>query len=173
MAIVMTPIFTQTVGASGAATVNFNNIPQIYTDLQLVVSARRDSSTGTGAMTIQFNGVTTGYSSTWLYGVSDGTYASIRVAYLQAGQVGNANQTANTFMSNNIYIPNYTSSNFKSAIVDSVMEGNQLTAFLMLNSGLWSNTAAITSISIFPQQSGSNFTQYTTASLYGIIRNGA
>jgi hypothetical protein len=55
-----------------------------------------------------------------------------------------ATATANTFGNTEFYIPNYTSSNYKSFSVDGVTENNATAAFA-LYAGLWSNTAAITS----------------------------
>jgi hypothetical protein len=73
--------------------------------------------------------------------------------------------TANTFSNGEIYIPNYTSSNFKSVSADNVQENNATAADGYLVSGLWSNTSPINSISI---ASGSNFAQHSTFHLYGI-----
>jgi hypothetical protein len=76
--------------------------------------------------------------------------------------------TANTFASNDIYIPNYTSSNYKSAISDTVTENNATLSFADLYAGLWRSTSAITSITIGPN--GTGFAQYSTFSLYGITK---
>jgi aspartate/tyrosine/aromatic aminotransferase len=40
MASPITPIYTQTVGSGGALSIAFNNIPQFYTDLKVVISGR-------------------------------------------------------------------------------------------------------------------------------------
>jgi hypothetical protein len=74
--------------------------------------------------------------------------------------------TASTFANNEVTIPNYTSSNFKSYSVDSVTENNATQAYAIFVAGLWSNTAAITSITL--GLSSANFVQYSTAYLYGI-----
>jgi len=77
------------------------------------------------------------------------------------------NATANTFGSWEAYVPNYTLSNNKSVSLDSVMENNATAAEQNLVAGLWSNTAAITSIKLLPLN-GTAFKQYSTATLYGI-----
>jgi hypothetical protein len=176
MALVMTPIFTQTAGSGGVANFTFNNIPQFYTDLKLVVSSRWNVAQAYIPLGMYFNGTTfpdTLASFTRVYG--DGATAlSNRStgAYMDAGQGNGTTATANTFGNTEIYIPNYTSSNFKQIIVDGVAENNVATVnlFLSLNACLWRSTNAITKIEI---STGYTALQHSTASLYGIIRNGA
>jgi hypothetical protein len=60
--------------------------------------------------------------------------------------------------------PNYTSSNFKSFSADGANEDNTTSIYMGLTAGLWSQTAAITSLTL----SGANFAQYSTFTLYGI-----
>jgi hypothetical protein len=88
--------------------------------------------------------------------------------YGLAGYFNNANQTASTFNNAELYIPNYAGSTNKSFSVDSVNENNATLVDTAIMAGLWANTAAITSISIagFSQ----SITQYSTASLYGILK---
>ena len=81
--------------------------------------------------------------------------------------IGNT-ATANTFNSTTFYIPNYAGSTNKSFSFDQVNENNTTAANQVLGSVLWSNTAAITSISL--TSPGYNFVQYSTASLYGITK---
>ena len=69
-----------------------------------------------------------------------------------------------------IYLPNYASSNYKSFAADNTSETNLSsgnTNYLSMSSGLWSNTAAITSIT-FVIADATNFVEYSTATLYGI-----
>jgi len=73
--------------------------------------------------------------------------------------------TASTFGNGQVYIPNYAGSNNKSTSADTVSEDNATLAYSALTAGLWSNTAAITSITI---AAVTNFAQYSTAYLYGI-----
>ena len=54
--------------------------------------------------------------------------------------------TANTYAVTDIYIPNYTSSNYKSYSVDAVQETMGTSPYVYMQSGLWANTSAITSI---------------------------
>jgi hypothetical protein len=161
---------TITVGAAGASSVTFNSIPQTgYTDLVMKVSTRSSASGGGGSgvwdfATIRFNGSTTGYSERLVYG--DGTSAQSLNASSIDFWTDYSAATASTFGSTEIYIPNYTGSNNKSVSIDIVSEHNGTNAFAGLNAGLWSNSAAITSIVLAPG-SGS-WVQHSTFSLYGV-----
>jgi hypothetical protein len=168
MANTLKKIQTVTVGSGGAASMDFTSIPQTYTDLKIVVSARWDQS-GSTTFGLKFNSSTTGYSRRWLYGngasaaSSNDTSGPLPVA---DNTMPGTNYTASVFGSVDIYIPNYTSANYKSVSSDGVSENNGTTAFQTLTAGLWSNTAAITDISLTNFSGG--FVQYTTATLYGV-----
>ena len=152
---------------ASAASVTFSNIPQTgYTDLKIVVSAR---STDANNIYITFNGVTTSYASRFLYGTGSAA-ASGNDATRYVGTTNDSTTTANTFGNAEIYIPNYTSSNFKSVSTDSVGETNATTIYSVLDAQLWSNTAAITSIALAP--SSGSYVQYSTFSLYGLAAVG-
>jgi hypothetical protein len=155
------------VGSAGASNIDFTSIPQGYSDLKLVVSTRGTSGTSVGGHVfyIRPNNSSANGSIRYLVGngvtASSGTDTSIQGA-------GNASDwTANTFGSCDIYIPNYASANNKSISVDAVGENNGTDTRIILYAGLWSNTAAITSLSLVPY--AGTFVQYTTATLYGIL----
>ena len=154
---------------ASAASVTFSNIPQSgYTDLKLVMSARNDGAQYYGE--VYFNGNTTGYSRRLLYG--DGSSAGSLAASNDFTLVTNpsTSYTANTFGNFELYIPNYTGSANKSFSIDAVIENNATTAYATLYAGLWSNTAAITSVTLDPDSG--NFVQYSTFSLYGLAAVG-
>jgi hypothetical protein len=173
MATTYEAIATVEVGSGGAATIDFTSIPQTYTDLVLKISKRDTRNTGdANPIKITFNGNTSSYTYKMLYG--DGSSVSSYSEssfFTDAGWGGYGNQntgnTANTFSNHEIYIPNYAGSNNKSFSVDSVHENNATNAYAQLVANLWSNTAAITSITLTPNN-GFNFVQYSTATLYGI-----
>lgn len=170
MAYAMVPIFTQTVGAGGAGSITFNNIPSNYTDLKIVYSARENGVTGPFYVGnwLRFNGDSSSlYSNTHIYGSGTSTSSSressqtlVRVASTNTGST-----TANTFATTEIYVPNYTASVFKQIISDSVSETNGTFAEQFPGAGLWRSTASVNSITILPQVS---FTQHSTFTLYGI-----
>lgn len=155
-------IASSTVGAGGTSAIEFTFIPQTYTDLIVKLSLRDSNNTGT--MFLKFNGSSTGYSAKGLYGTGASALSeNLTNASIQANPSG---YTASTFGNQEIYIPNYTGSNYKSYSIDSVTENNATTAYMELFAYLWSNTAAITSFSI--TQAAGNIAQYSTAYLYGI-----
>lgn len=162
MANTMTLIASSTVGAGGASTIDFSSIPQTYTDLVVKLSVRPNSA---DSIAIKFNGSTTGYTSKNLEG--SGASASFGSSPASGRYINYALlTTASTFTSGEVYIPDYTSSNYKSAQADAVGEANAATAYTDLNAILWSNTAAINQITLyFVSQS---LVQYSTAYLYGI-----
>ena len=182
MSVFLQPIYTQTVGSGGAASVTFNNIPQTFTDLKLVASVRF-TGTGTnpyfGYLLINPNGSTTGFSETYLYGngssPSSGRFTGNGGWLTPYRSIPNASTTSNTFSNTEIYLPNYNQSNFKQAIIDGVGEFNSSTGANVLQASLWSNSNAITSLSIagyLDTASWGNFAQYSTFSLYGVLRAG-
>ena len=158
------------VGEAGAASVTFNNIPQSgYTDLKIAISSRSTAS-GDFRMYVYPKGLSTNLTSINLYATgssaASNTYSNGAIGFFV-----NANdQTASTFGNGEIYFPNYTSSNYKSFSVDGVTETNGTGAYSGLSAGLWSSTAAITSLTLQPT-SGS-FMQYSTFSLYGLAAVG-
>lgn len=164
-----TNIATTTVGSGGVASVTFSSIPSTYTDLVLKISFRTTAAVVANIGYITFNADATGYSHKFVQGDGSGTSSG---GYTGAnsknvGIISGSSATANTFANNEIYIPNYTSSNYKSYSVDSVGENNATTSYAMLLAGLWSNTAAITSIKL-EEQNGATIAQYSTFTLYGI-----
>jgi len=158
----MTLIASNTVGSGGVSSVTFSSIPATYTDLVVKVSAR--NTTATLDCYINFNGSSSNLSRKVLYGNgSSATSGSGSDGYVI--WLSQSSDTANTFGNAEIYIPNYTSSNYKSFSADSVSENNGTTAYQFLDAGLWSSSSAITSFTLY---SGSNFAQYSTFYLYGI-----
>ena len=158
-------IASTTVGSGGASSIDFTSIPSTYTDLVLICSLRVSRASVVNNTVIKFNGSSTSYSERVLYGngSSAGSYSDTQIY-----DVNNAaNSTASTFANSQFYIPNYAGSTNKSVSNDSVSETNATAATAQLVAGLWSNTSAITSLSL-TDYSGTNFAQYSTATLYGI-----
>lgn len=161
----MTLISAVTVGAGGAATIDFTSIPSTYTDLCVNLSAR--SSTTEAVVLLGFNNSTSNFTSRLLYG--DGSSpgsASYSSPESRAMSMTYSNQTANTFSNGTLYVPNYNSSNYKSWTSDSTQETNGTLSYFFAFAGLWSNTAAINRLTLTPI--GGTFVQYSTAYLYGI-----
>ena len=153
--------------SSSTASITFSNIPQTYTDLKLVISARNNDTNGAGNILMGFNGSTSSFTNNFLQGSGSGTPGSSSVAQM-IGDMDTAAETANTFNNIEVYIPNYTSNTYKSFISDSVMENNANPAYQMLTANLWSNVSPITSIEITNRSAGKSFVSGSTFYLYGI-----
>lgn len=165
---------------ASAASVAFSNIPQTgYTDLKVVMSARSTAGGGTNwdPLCYRFNGSTSGYSTRELYGNGSSAGSATNTTITSAGAGGTwgrlqdygittSNQTANTFSSIELLIPNYTSSNQKSLSFDSVYETNATAAYAEMVAGIWTGTAAVSSID-FALYTGS-FVAGSSFSLYGL-----
>ena len=154
---------TVTVGAGGAATIDFSSIPSTYTDILIRASLRTAFSTPDDYILIKPNNSTSSLTFRALRG--DGSSASSTSLERPAANGNTA--TASTFGSLDIYFPNYAGSNNKSFSIDAVTENNGTAALATLNAHLWSDTTAINRV-VIAAGSGSNFVQYSTATLYGI-----
>ena len=169
MATTYEAIATVTVGSGGAASIQFTSIPQSYTDLNVLISARQTVVGGTN-VNMKFNGSATGYTNRDIISAA-GTVASestvLGTSSIKIGFIPDAvNYTVSTFSNQYVYIPNYAGSNYKSVSTDNAMENDSTTVYFGLFAGLWSNSSAITSIDFTPETG--NFAQYSTATLYGI-----
>jgi hypothetical protein len=154
MAITYEPLATNTLSTS-AATVTFSSISGSYTDLILVING---TLTGSAIKYINFNGVTTTYSTTVLYGAG-GTASSARYSepYLDV-----ANSATNPFV-NIAQIMDYSNSTtFKTYLARQGAPAASTEAIV----GLWRSTSAITSLSV--NTTSNAFATGTTFTLYGI-----
>ncbi len=162
-----TKIASVTVGAGGAASIDFTSIPSTYTDLCLKISVRSDRAASTWDNSqLKINGSTANMSGRLLRG-NGSTASSSTLTSFTIGDIPAVNATASTFASQEVYIPNYAGSTNKSASVDSVGENNATNAVNDLLANLWSQTTAINQLTIFSGNTA-NFVQYSTATLYGI-----
>lgn len=165
MALTYKLIEGKTLG-SVVASITFSSIPQTYTDLLVRVSARSNSGPNThDNFLIYFNGTQSNRTNRIVYGINGGTGSYSSTDYF--GAFNGPASTSNTFGNADFYIPNYTGSNYKSISADIVSENNTSNGQDYLGAGLWSDTAAITSLTI-GNYNASDFAVNTTAYLYGI-----
>jgi hypothetical protein len=167
MATTYTLISSVTVGSGGAANIEFTSIPATYTDLVILSSLRTTTSEAFDGIRMTFNNTSANRSIKRFYGLGSGSPGTSSNSYMMGSQASTASNTSNTFGNGFCYIPNYTSSNYKSASSDEVSETNATTAVVEIDANLWSDTSAITSIQLVSENSA-NFVQYSTAYLYGI-----
>ena len=160
-------IATVVVGAGNATEINFTAIPGTFQHLQIRAMARNTS--GTSDARYQFNG-DTGSNYAWHLLVGNGSSANAfngtsQTSFRGAGYtVYVASSTINGVGITDIL--DYKDTNkYKTArtLLGSDTNGG---GELQYYSGLWMNTAAITSIKITP--STGSFAQYSHFALYGI-----
>jgi hypothetical protein len=159
-----TKIASVTVGAGGAATIDFSSIPSTYTDLCLLTSLRSNDANDYAGL--RFNNDTSSYTSRQIFGTGSSAGSTSRTDFYMTGVMTVPANTASTFNSTSLYIPNYTAAVNKSVSRDSVSETNATAALMELEAILWSNTAVINRITLV--HPSSTFVQYSTATLYGI-----
>jgi hypothetical protein len=165
MATTYEKITTTTLG-SATTSITFSSIGSGYTDLRAVLVVN-GYSVG-DRPSIRFNGDTSSvYSTTRLYG--DGSSAT------SGRNSGNGDirpsdsdflSTSKTFLEVDVF--SYAGSTFKTALAGISNDDNGSGKVLRCV-GLWRNTAAITSLTLFCL-SGNNFNAGTTSTLYGILK---
>lgn len=162
----MVLIASNTVGSGGSASIDFSSIPSTYTDLLIKVSGRDGTYAGdTSTAYFKFNNDATNQTHRRLVDNS-GTVITVGTGTsLALTNMNGTTSTSNTFANYEIYIPNYTSSNYKSVLVDGTMENNSSSIYFGFLAGLWSNTAAINRITF---TCDGVFAQYSTIYIYGI-----
>jgi hypothetical protein len=164
--------------SSATAEITFNSIPQIYSDLYLVVSAR-SSGTANNFTGLKINGTSnpSNHVSRFLYGTgsSVGTVTLDDDGYNLIAYMNLSSDTASAFATSTFYISNYRSSAAKSISIDAITENNGTAANQMIMAGLWDSTSAITSLGVI-SVAGSSLNASGTmepgssATLYGINR---
>jgi hypothetical protein len=155
-----------------AYTVTFSNIPQNYTDLLLLMSARSSNASVHDSGAIYINGITSTGSYSFLRAEGNGSTISQSrnnpVDYMYFGTSHPAaNATSNVFSSNRIFIAEYASNLRKQFLIDGVSE-NDGVGHQTLSSGMFVSNASITSLSIIC--GSGNFVANSTFTLYGIAR---
>ena len=159
-------IASTTVGSGGAATVSFTSIPGTYKDLLVVQSLRTSRSAYHESMKLSFNGSSSNQLNRRLYG-DGGNVASTSDTLMYGGQAGAATAASTVFGNSYVYIPDYTSSKYKSSLEFGTGENNATGSLIDTNANLWSSTSAITQITLTPENGGT-IQQHSTAYLYGI-----
>jgi hypothetical protein len=160
------PIATQTI-SSNTSSVTFSSIPQIYTDLVLVVNAFENSN---APVYLRANGLSTSiYSNTWMRG--DGTTATssrYNTAALGGSGLNLDNFSAQPpFPSNFSGQATYNIMNYSNATTfKTVMLRHGSSNWTIANVGLIQTTSAITSLEIYPFST--TWAAGSTFSLYGI-----
>lgn len=170
----MQPIYSYTI-STAINSFSFVNIPQTYTDLKIVISARASLTSANQGSYIQFNSDgANNYSQTVFRGFGssiDSYRSSNNNAFLEI-DIPNGLSTSNVFSNIEVYIPNYTTSLFKQVIIDNAKENNSASTdvMLQLKSHLYRSNAPIMSITFGTNITAPNYIGGSTFTLYGISR---
>lgn len=161
-------IATVTVGSGGATTIDFNNIPQTYTHLQLRTFARRGGTGGSTGINATFNGDTnTNYGQHYIE--ADGSTAAagnnVPLSLFGIVDISGGSTTANVFAVGVADILDYTNTNKYKTVRGLTGVDTNGAGGITFRSGLWRSTSAITSMSLTVT---SGFAQYSHFALYGI-----
>jgi hypothetical protein len=79
-----------------------------------------------------------------------------------------ASTATSVFGSSTVYIADYTSTNPKSVIIDTISENNSSQAFQGVQSGLYSGTSGISSFTLVALSG--NIARYSSVTVYGVLR---
>ena len=164
-------IATVTVGAGGSSSVTFSSIPSTYTHLQIRFLARTARANQEDNIQLRFNSDSAGnYAAHVLYGdgatagsFSDGT----SITFNTRSVVAAASATSGVFGGGLIDILDYTNTSKNTTVRSLNGYDNNGAGQVRLSSGLWMNTAAITSITIL-SANAANLSEYSSLALYGI-----
>ena len=164
-------IATVTIGVTASA-ITFSSIPQTYTHLQVrgIGRAGGGAAADYNGINLQVNGDTgSNYKTHQLYGdgatASASAQGSTNLTY--TGVATGQNNTASIFSATIVDILDYTNTNkYTTLRALSGTDSNNTYGYLQLGSGLWLNTAAVTSLTF--QISTVGFGQYSSFALYGI-----
>jgi hypothetical protein len=157
-----------TISGAGAAR-TFTSIPQTYSHLQLRILLRDTSAANPSDAFIRLNGDTgSNYVYHYLRGNGSAAQAAAATAqgFMVTGYVPGSTQLTNNYGSVIIDILDYTNTNKNTTVRSLGGYDNNGSGIVSLFSGLWLNTAAITSI-----QAGAAYQSddtYTQLALYGI-----
>jgi len=160
-------LISSNVLTTAAASITFSAIPSTYTDLVVRWTGRGTTS---GNYTITFNG-TGGTSYSHIRMTGSGSAAASGQAsstsFIQyVLSLEDTSYTANTFDSNEIYVPGYATSNDKPTGGTGTQENNAALSYMNVTAGLFRSASAITSLTI-GAQSG-NMVADSSFYLYGI-----
>jgi hypothetical protein len=151
----------------GQLQADFTSIANSWTDLIVKISVR-NTNNNYGGFYMRLNSSSSSITGRRIK--QEGTTASSDTSTEIPWE--ESTWTASTFGNAEIYIPNYAGSANKSVSVDAITENNGTSNRNTLGAWLWSNTAAITSISFGTFDLGfrDKFARYSTFYLYGIVK---
>jgi hypothetical protein len=163
-------LISETTLSSASSTVDLTDIPPIYRDLVIHISARTAESAQQATFRLQqINGSTANMINRWMRANGEGgtNFASTDTSDgIYLGQLPGASSNSGIFSNVGITICTYRDTNYgKTLIVEAVQENEQTSAFHSITAARWNNTSAITSLRFYTPN---NFVVGSTFTLYGV-----
>ena len=156
--------------SANTASVTFAGIPSGYKHLQIRAMSRGNAATDQDNLLVQFNGDTCGnYNNHYLYGTGSSAAAGAETGAqttAQVGRVTGASLSSNIFGVSIVDILDYTNTNKYTTNRTLCGFDSNGGGIVMLQSSLWRNTAAVTSLSL--TTGAGSFIQYSSFALYGV-----
>jgi hypothetical protein len=156
-------------GTGSSGTISFTSIPSTYTHLQIRLMGRSDNAASASDHLLQLNtdtGANYTYHALYGDGSAPGSFGAASTTSNFLGSIPYGLAAANIMGVSVIDILDYASTTKNKTV--RVLNGHSRNAAgnIYLTSGLWINTAAITSVQI--KTNAGNFTTASTFALYGI-----
>ena len=147
--------------SSNQSEIVFSNIPQNYKSLYILGSIKSTRPGAQGDFSLKPNGSTSGYSARRIaaYTGSAGTDSAFHF------NIAGSNVDTNMFSTVEIHVSNYNKATFKSFNMRSAFRD-----IIVYASGLWNNTSALTSLTLYDlaESSGNQLRSGTSIYLYGV-----
>lgn len=159
---------------TSTSTITFSSIPSTYTHLQLRIMCKNTSTPNTGDYaSLRFNS-DSGMNYTYhrlkgdgatasAYAAATGTFDGVTLERIATSKSGFATELHGVIICD---ILDYTNTNKYTTTRTLGGYDNNGSGEVLLMSALWTNTAAITSITLTTPSA--NFTQYSSFALYGV-----
>lgn len=155
--------------SSANSTITFSSISSAYTDLKIVMSNVFSQNSAT-QIYLRVNSNSTNYSTftLWSGSSTNGTSNLTNGTEFRTNNQANLRTTNPLFLTVDIF--DYANTGIFKTMLSIVAQNDNYTSNdrLTINSGIWRNTSAISSLSLFTDTG--EMTVGTTATLYGIAR---
>lgn len=152
-----------TIVTSAVGSITINGIPQTFSDLEIIYSAKNTAS-GANEVRVQLNSTS----------ATTGRFMDNGAGSPRAGVSGNVNgiiqgtdYTPNTYSRNRLYIPNYTGNQLKVMSVQYQSENNATAAYAGMSACYFNVTTGVTSITLTPATG--NFEAGCSFEVYGYV----
>lgn len=163
------PLASVTLSAA-TASITFSGISQSYTDLLLVAMWRKSGNGSQDKIDCRVNGDSgTNYSDTYLYGGGSSAASGRETGktMFMAGYAASSDASSGAFGMTTMNFQSYSNTTTYKTIINNSFTSAP-SGVVIPCVGLWRSTAAITSITLYPDDN-SNWISGCTFNLYGIL----